>query len=111
MIKLREYLNEQTKELCILNKEMFNNKVDFTVWIMSSECAGVNCVCDGKILFDFTIKTPIWNLEDNKVELLTDLNKISELIQKNNVDVECETLKDYDSLLKDAHIEITDIDI
>ncbi|WP_297425791.1 hypothetical protein [Clostridium sp.] len=111
MIKLRDYLDQYERELYRVNKEKFNDSMEFTLWLHTGERARINCVY-GDCEFDFTIETTIYNLEENRTEILiTNLNKIGKLIKDGHSNIDDEVFKNYDNLLKWDCIKITDIDI
>lgn len=110
MIKLRDLLNEHEKEFYRINKQNFNDSMEFTLWLHTGERARINCVY-GNCEFDFTVETDIKELECNKERLIRNLNKIANLIEEGNTNINCEVFKDYDNVLKWDCIKITDIDI
>ena len=111
MIKLRDYLDQYEREFYKINKEKFNDSMEFTLFLHTGERARINCVygdCD----FDFTVETTIFNLEEKRTEILVEnLNKIAELIKQGHSKIEDKVFKNYDNVSKWDCLKITDIDI
>lgn len=110
MIKLRDYIDEQEKELYKINKSEYNDSMELTLWLHTGERARINGVY-GNSEFDFTIETTISELEDNKERLIKNINKIAELISNGHHDINDKVFENYDNVQKWDCIKITDIDV